>query len=217
MKNRIFDFAADDPDRLIDEGDPEALFRAAKALQQWTARALEITELALYDWANIALAKPRRRQGLPELHSLIQRLQAIHPADEEPAELGVATRYQRWDGLAQLLETRVHGLDHHQPGEAERRTHMPELRQALAAGGAQGVRFAELLKTMGLAKSRLSQLLALAEAAGLAERDRRGGEVWAVPMGSWATAEGASAVAAPRPCIEPMRLSPKRGAHLLAA
>ena len=190
MNNRIFDFTADDPERLIDEGDPESLFRAAEKLPQWTQRALEIAELALYDWANAALARPRRREGLPELHALIQRLQVIHPAEEQPTALAVEARYQRWNGLAQLIETRVHGLDHHRPEEAERRTHMPELKRALsAADPARGVSSAELLETMKLAKSRLSQLLALAEAAGLAERERRGGQVWVVPAGSWKTAQ----------------------------
>lgn len=214
MSDRIFDFAVDDPERLIDEGDPKSLFRAAEKLPQWTARALEITELALYDWANAALAKPGRRQGLPELHSLIQRLQVIHPADEQPAELAVATRYLRWDGLAQLIETRVHGLDHHLPEEVERRTHMPELKQALVdADPVRGASAADLLATLGLSKSRLSQLLALAETAGLVERVRRDGRLWIMPNGNWKTA--GSAKGGRQASVSPF--SPRRGTSLLAA
>lgn len=183
MSDHGFDFSTDDPERLLDEHSPEDLFRAVSGLESWTPRALEIADLAIADWASAALARPRDREGLAGIHSLIQRLQVIQPSELQAPELDVAERYQRWDGIAQVLETRAHGLDHHRPEEVEQRTHMPALKQALAAGA--DVRTQALLKTLGLSKARLSQLLALAEAAGLIERRREGRQQWVSAVGIW--------------------------------
>ncbi len=188
MSEDGFDFSTGDPERLLDEHPPEDLFRAVSALESWTARALEIADLAIADWASAALARPRDREGLAEIHSLIQRLQVIQPSERQAPELDVAARYQRWDGIAQLLETRAHSLDHHRPEQVEQRTHMAALKQALAAG--QDVRTQTLLKTLRLSKARLSQLLALAEAAGLIERRREGREQMVSAAGIWQAKDG---------------------------
>jgi len=185
MNDRLFDFSNDDPERMA-ESQPEDLFQAVQALPCWNRRALAITELAIFGWASIALTQSREREKLAEIHGLIQRLQVIHPIENQPPELEVATRYLRWDGMAQLLEVRAHSLDYHQPEEVEKRSHMSKLKDALAAANStQGVRTQELLEGLKLSKARLSQLLALAEAAGLIERVKQGQELRVFAAGIW--------------------------------
>ncbi|CAK0738231.1 conserved hypothetical protein [Gammaproteobacteria bacterium] len=185
MSDRPFDFSTDDPERMV-ESQPEDLFQAVRTLSCWNQRALAIAELAIFGWASIALTQSRDREKLAEIHALIQRLQVIHPVENQPPELEVATRYLRWDGMAQLLETRAHSLDYHRPEEVEQRTHMPALKQALAAADpTQGIRTQELLGKLDLSKARLSQLLTLAEAAGLIERMKQGRELRVFAAGIW--------------------------------
>lgn len=215
MNQQRFDFSTGDPERLLDEYQPEDLFAAAKALQSWNPRALEIADLAIADWASAALARPRDRESLAEIHSLIQRLQVIQPTEQQPPELDAATRYQRWDGIAQLLETRAHSLDHHRAEDVEQRSHMPALKQALAsADRGQGVRTQALLKALDLSKARLSQLLALAEAAGLIERRKQGREHWVNAAGPWRVPAAAAGVAAKTAPVAPASW---RGMSKLAA
>ncbi|MDZ4251054.1 MAG: MarR family transcriptional regulator [Sulfuritalea sp.] len=186
FSNRVFDFSRDDPPRLLLEGEPEDLFRALKALPAWTARALEVADAALALWASNAHARHRDREGLAEIHLLIRRLQVLHPVENEPPELDVAAYYHRWNGMAALVENRAHLLDRHDPATVEQRTHMPALKRALAdAAPRQSVRTQELLEHLGLSKPRLSQLLALAEAAGLIERRKEGREHWVSAAGIW--------------------------------
>jgi len=206
MSNRPFDFASDNPERLLDEYRPEDLVQAVKALPCWTQRALDIAELAITDWASAAHARPRDREGLAAIHSLIQRLQAIQPSERQPPELEVAARYLRWDGMAQLLETRAHTLDHHRPEEVEQRTHMPALKRELAkVGPGAAVATKTLLAALDLSKARLSQLLALAEAAGLIERRKEGREQWVSAAGNWRSAD-----------VAPMRVAEPEAAPYVA-
>lgn len=192
-----FDFSRDDPPRLLLEGEPEDLFRALKALPVWTARALEVADAALALWASNAHARQRDRDGLAEIHLLIRRLQVLHPVEKEPPELDVAAYYHRWNGMAALVENRAHMLDRHDPATVEQRAHMQALKQALAnAAPRKGVRTQELLELLGLSKPRLSQLLALAEAAGLIERRKEGREHWVSAAGIWCPNDGTSKSAA---------------------
>lgn len=186
LSARPFDFSRDDPPRLLLEGEPEGLFRAVKALPAWTPRALEVADAAIALWASNAHARARDREGLAEVHRLIRRLQVLRPAGGQPPELEVAAYYHRWNGMAALLENRAHLLDRHDPEEVQKRAHMPALRKALAAAGhGEGVPTQALLQALGLSKARLSQLLALAEAAGLIERRKEGRERWVSAAGSW--------------------------------
>ncbi len=181
-----FDFATDDPQRLLAEHEPEDLYRAVKALTSWNARALEVSESALAYWTSSAVGRTRDREAIGEVRSLIRRLQAIQPLARQEAGLDVAARYQRWNGMVAVLESRAHLMDYHDPDEVGQRAHMSELRAALAANaGGDALRTQELLATLGVSAPRLSQLLALAEAAGLIERQKRGREQWVSAAGSW--------------------------------
>lgn len=189
---RPFDFERDDPPRLLLAGEPEDLFRAVKAAPHWTARSLQIADATLAHWASEAHARRNDRQGMAAIHRLIGRLQAIRPAPEKADDLDIAGYYRRWDGMAALLETRAATQGRHDPAATAGRTHMPELKQQLDAGPAEGVPTQDLLRALGLSKVRMSQLLKLAEAAGLVECRRVGGKQWVAAVGIWRR-EGADA------------------------
>ena len=182
----VFDFSRDDPSRLLLEGEPEQLFQAVKALPAWTERALEVCDATLTLWASNAHARQRDREGLAAVHLLIRRLQVLRPRENAAVDLNVACYYDRWDGMAALVETRAHMLDRHDPSEIEQRAHMPALKSALGGvRSGESVSTQHLLATLGLSKPRLSQLLALAEAAGLVERTKQGREQSVQAVGIW--------------------------------
>lgn len=186
MPNTTIDFSSDDPERLLAECSPEDLFRAVKALSRWDERALGVTHAALSYWTCSTVARPRDREGIGEIRSLIRRLQAIQPLNRQTPELNVEESYLRWGGMVSVLESRAHLLDYHDPNEVEGRAHMKELRDALQADAiGQGLRTQQLLKLLNVSAPRLSQLLALAEAAGLIERRKIGREYWVSPAGGW--------------------------------
>lgn len=182
---RPFDFERDDPPRLLLAGDPEDLFRAVKAVPQWSARALQVADAALAQWASEAHARRNDRHGIAAIHRLIGRLQAIRPAPATADDLDIAGYYRRWDGMAALLEARAATLGRHDAAATATRTHMPELKRELDAGPSKGVPTQDLLCALGLSKVRMSQLLKLAEAAGLVECRRVSGKQWVTAAGIW--------------------------------
>ena len=189
-KTKAFDFSSDDPERLLAECSPDDLFRAVKAFGRWDERALGVTSTALSYWTCSTVARPRDREGIGEIRSLIRRLQAIQPLNRQEPDLNVEAYYQRWNGMVSVLESRAHLLDYHDPAEVEARMHMKELRDALWADTTgQGLRTQQLLNTLKVSAPRLSQLLALAEAEGLIERRKIGREYWVNPAGGWWEAE----------------------------
>lgn len=215
---RPFDFSRDDPQRLMLEGDAEDLFNAAKALSAWTPRALEVADAAIALWASNAHARPRDREGLADIHLLIRRLQVLRPPEEQAPELDAAAYYHRWNGMAALLENRAHMLDRHEPAKVQERAHMAGLRDALAAAAPdKSVPTRELLKSLGLSKPRLSQLLALAEAAGLVERRKEGREHRVSPAGMWRQGALAPAPVPAQYKREPFVPNPRSGLSKLAA
>lgn len=182
-----FDFTADSPSRLMVECEPEDLFCAVKDLPQWTVRALEVVGSALAYWTSNAIANPRNREGIGELRSLIRRLQVIQALERQDGALDVAGHYRQWNGMVAVLEARAHLIDRHKDtSDIEGRAHMKELRAALRAGAADdGVPTQDLQETLGLSKARLSQVLALAEAAGLIERRKQGQQKRVSATGVW--------------------------------
>jgi DNA-binding transcriptional ArsR family regulator len=181
---KAFDFELDDQDRLLEEFEPNELFAAVKALKCWTERSLACVDAALTYWTSTAMARPRDREGLGEIRSLIRRLQAIQPLEHQPDGLDIVGCYQRWNGLLAVLETRAHLMDHHPAESIAQRAHMPALKQELTTAAGE-MATQELLTRLGLSKARLSQLLALAEAAGLVERRKQGKANWVRASGLW--------------------------------
>jgi DNA-binding transcriptional ArsR family regulator len=209
-----FNFSSDSPGHLMVECDQEDLFRAVKELPQWHARALEMAGAALAYWVGTVVARPRDREGLGELRSLIRRLQVIQPLDRQDASLDVAGHYRQWNGMVAVLEARAHLIDRHgDTAEIEGRAHMQALRDELQAAGTAGLATRVLQNRLRLDKARMSQVLALAEAAGLVERRRDGREKIVSAAGRWRVREPA---ASPVPASV-LPFSAKRGAHLLAA
>lgn len=181
-----FDFATDDPQRLLAEYQPEDLYHNVKALERWDPRALDVVESTLAYWTSNAVSRPRDREGIGEIRSLIRRLQAIQPLERQQPDLDVAARYQHWNGMVAVLESRAHLIDYHDPEEIQNRARMPELRLTLQDdAAANGMCTQDLLKKLDVSAPRLSQLLALAEAAGLVERKKKGREQWVRAAGIW--------------------------------
>ncbi len=214
---KVFDFSADSPSRLMAECEPEDLYAAVKALPKWTARALEITGAALAYWASTALASPKNRQGVGELRSLIRRLQVIQPIAQQDSALDVSGHYRQWNGMVAVLEARAHLSDRHRDiAEIESRAHMKELCALLQPAGDDGLATQVPLQSLGLPKARLSQVLALAEAAGLIHRRKQGAEKRVSAAGSWAAAP-APVSAADRNRGSIVQISTWRGSSKLAA
>jgi hypothetical protein len=214
-----FDFASGDPNRLLVECEPEDLFRAVKALPTWTSRALAVAQSALAYWAGNAIASPGNREGIGELRSLIRRLQAVQPLARQDSSLDVAARYHHWSGMVAVLEARAHQMDYHDDAEIESRAHMKELRNLLqAANASEGLSTQALQERLGLSAARLSQVLALAEAAGLIQRRKVRREKLVSVAGRWLqtgnTDKTQPEEAKPGKVVQ---FSPKRGAIWLAA
>ena len=186
MAIKPIDFSADDPERLLAEYSPDDLLHAVKALDHWDERALGVTHAALSYWTCNTVARHRDREGIGEIRSLIRRMQAIQPLSRQQADLDVESRYQQWNGMVSVLESRAHLLDYHDPAEIEGRAHMKDLRDALRVHAADhDLRTQQLLDILNVSAPRLSQLLALAEAAGLIERRKIGREYWVSAAGGW--------------------------------
>lgn len=213
---KIFDFAAGDPNRLLVECEPEDLFNATKALPRWTVRALDITQSALAYWAGNVIASAGNREGLGELRSLIRRLQVVQPLDQQDPALDVASRYQHWTGIVAVLEARSHLMDYHDAEAIEGRAHMKELRNALQAADAAGVPTQTLQESLALSKARLSQVLALAEAAGLIERRKQERQKWVSAAGAWRQ-RSKTADLPETSSNAPQKYAEKRGLRLLVA
>lgn len=213
-----FDFSADSPSRLMVESEPEELFRAAKRLPCWTARALEVADAALAYWASNALASQRNREGIGEIRGLIRRLQVIQPPEQQDTELDVAGYYRQWNGMVAVLDARAHLLDCHRDIAAiEARAHMKELRAVLQEAGEEGLSTQALQERLDkLSKARMSQVLALAEAAGLVERRKVGQRKFVGAAGAWRPAPKSAELSA-IPGNAKQEFSDKRGLHLLAA
>lgn len=187
------DFTATNPMRTAAADDPDGLYRAVKSLQAWDDKTLQWSDAILTEWITDSLANPADREGWAELHGLIQRLQSIQALDSQPenTRTAVDSYYFRWNGLADLLAARIHRHDHHSPDEIEGRTHMAELRDLLA--GRTELPTKTIQESLQLTASRLSQLLSLAEAAGLIARRKQGRERLVSPAGKWAQAPQESA------------------------
>lgn len=181
------DLHASNPLRNANADEPEALFAAAEALGHWDKPALHWADLILAEWISDAFANPKNREGWAELHSLIQRLQAQLPASQHAEELRptVEAYYYRWDGMAELLLARSHRQDNHEPEDIEKRAHMGTLKNAIAVHGPD-LPVSDLPKHLQLSKSRVSQLLSLAEAGGLIERSKIQGKRVINLAGLWA-------------------------------
>lgn len=205
------DLNAVNPLRSADADDPEALFDAVQAMPQWTERSLHWVDAIATEWVGDALAAPANREGWAELHSLLERVQVIQPlaAQSEALRPTVEAFYYRWDALADLLAARAHRHDRHDPAQIESRAHMPQLRDALRAAAPQPLPVGELPQRLALSRSRVSQLLSLAEAAGLVVRGRENGQRVVRTAGQWTNAEPKRAAA------EQSFKRSRRGASLL--
>lgn len=183
------DFNAVNPLRSADADDPEALFTAVQALPQWTERSLHWVDAIVTEWVGDALAVAANREGWAELHSLLERVQVIQPLATQTEALRptVEAFYYRWDALADLLAARAHRHDRHDPAQIENRTHMPKLKDALRAAAPDPLPVRELPEVLALSPSRVSQLLSLAEAAGLVVRVRENGQRLVHAAGKWAS------------------------------
>jgi DNA-binding transcriptional ArsR family regulator len=189
------DFNAANPMRTADSDEPETLFKAVQALSCWDERSLHWTDVIVTEWVADALASPGNREGWAELHSLLERIQVIQPVSHQPDTLqpAVEGHYYRWDAMADLLAARAHRHDSHDPQAVAARTHMDKLKQALHQHG-RNLAVSDLPELLGLSRSRISQLLSLAEAAGLIERFKEGGKRRLNPSGIWSLqADGAAA------------------------
>lgn len=185
------DLNAVNPLRSADADDPEALFDAVQAMPQWTERSLHWVDAIATEWVSDALAALANREGWAELHSLLERVQVIQPlaAQTETLRPTVEAFYYRWDALADLLAARAHRHDRHDPAQIEGRAHMPQLRDALRAAAPHPLPVGELPQRLALSRSRVSQLLSLAEAAGLVVRGRENGQRVVRTAGQWTNAE----------------------------
>lgn len=189
------DLNATNPLRTASADEPEALFEAARMLPQWEQHNLHWADVIVTEWVADALAAPGNREGWATLHRLLERLQVVQPLDKQSETLRptVEAHYYRWDGMADLLAACAHRHDSHDPHAVEQRTHMDKLKQALHTHG-PGLPVGELPEQLRLSRSRISQLLSLAEAAGLIERVTQGGRRVLNPAGIWT---GAAGVATP--------------------
>lgn len=180
---------ATNPLRNADADEPETLFKAAETLGQWDKQALHWADIILAEWISDAFANPKNREGWAELHSLIERLQTLLPAASHPEELRptVEAYYYRWDGMAELLLARSHRQDNHEPEDIAKRAHMDTLKSATATYGPD-LPVSDLPAHLQLSKSRVSQLLSLAEAGGLIERSKIQGKRVINLAGLWAPA-----------------------------
>ena len=212
-----FDFSVDSPSRLMMEGEPDDLFDLVERLPRWNLRALEVAGATVAYWTSTALGNPRNREGVGELRSLIRRMQVIQPLDRQDSALDVAGHYRQWNGMVTVLEASAHLSDQHRDtAEIEGRAHMKELRDILRSAGADGVATLSLQGRLGLSKARLSQVLALAEAAGLIARRKQGQQKLVSAAGSWAQAPAPGIAPKPIPASV-IPLAPRRGMSKLAA
>ncbi len=181
------DLNAVNPWRSADADDPEALFDAVRALPQWSERSLHWVDAIATEWVGDALAASANREGWAELHSLLERVQVIQPlaAQGEALRPAVEAYYYRWDALADLLAARAHRYDRHDPAQIESRTHMPQLKALLRAAAPDSLPVGVLPERLQLSRSRVSQLLSLAEAAGLVVRGRENGQRVVYAAGKW--------------------------------
>jgi DNA-binding transcriptional ArsR family regulator len=178
------DFKAVSPFAQVNADQPEALFTAVSQLPHWDPRSLGKTDGLLIEWVSDYLARPRDREGWAELLGVIQRIEVIQAPEKQPEALheAVSATYRRWDAMSDLLAARIDREDLHNSHEVAQRTHMVRLQNAL---NGQERRSSDVRQELGISPSRLSQLLSLAEAAGLIERRKEGRESLVSAAGIW--------------------------------
>ena len=171
---------------LVNAADYEALYTAARALPQWSERALNTVSECLLQWTADALARHGNDGNLRELARLLQRLQVHKKPGATPA-LDVAGAYRVWDSLVTLIDIRLSALEAQQDKSIETRTHVRPLRRAVESLVAPQ-RASEIRAELKLSAPRMSQLLALVEEAGFITRTLVGREQWVMPTARWAVA-----------------------------
>ncbi len=111
---KLFDFDSDDVETLmvrpLFEG-VDILFKSVKALPCWTERSIGVTNAVISYWAGRSIAWSGRAD-IGDVRSLIRRIKAIQPEENQPSVVDVKNFYTLWSGIVLVLEARVHLLDY---------------------------------------------------------------------------------------------------------
>jgi len=160
------------PERVLDDSDPQELVAAVEALSLWTPRRLALVDDVLTGWTADWIARPNDRQGLITLQSAIRRILSA-PASradamQAPDKKTAADYARRWEGFSETIAARDITLAERAPERVRHLKHVAEIEAILLEDGE--IKQSGLHRRLELKASRLSQVLALMEAHGLISR-----------------------------------------------
>jgi hypothetical protein len=127
VTDKVFDFQADDPERLLSSNDIEWLFRSVRVLPGWTERALAVTAAALSYWVSRAILRGSREE-IGETCSLIRRIMSVKERIPIAEEF-----YGRFDGMAAVLESRAYVMDYNDLSRVIQIPQISDLRDVISA------------------------------------------------------------------------------------